>query len=95
MYIELTSQIVSLGGVPCESVPDAFFIDQGDANSVQKGKLARKLCSECPVRLLCLEYALESNEDEGMWGGLSSPERFKLRKRRVASEGVYSDSFRR
>ena len=89
MYMEMTSKIVSLGGVPCESVPDAFFIDRGDANSVQKGKLAKKLCSECPISLLCLEYALESNEDEGTWGGLSSSERLKLRKGRMVSEKVY------
>jgi len=46
--------------------------------------MSKALCAECPVNLLCLEYALESNEDEGIWGGLTNSERKAIRRRRAA-----------
>ncbi len=89
LYVELTEGIREVGGVPCESVPDAFFVDFGDPNSHQKGKLARKLCAECPLTLLCLEYALEANEHEGTWGGLTGTQRAGLKKNRMTNARVH------
>lgn len=36
---------------------------------------------ECPVRLTCLLYAEENNEQHGIWGGLSHRERNALRRK--------------
>ena len=38
----------------------------------------KDVCSHCPVRSLCLEYALANDEKYGVWGGLSRPERLKV-----------------
>jgi WhiB family redox-sensing transcriptional regulator len=47
---------------------------------------ARQICFECPVRMECLEYALEYRIDHGVWGGASERERRRiLRSRRVLS----------
>jgi len=43
---------------------------------------AKLLCGRCDVRAECLEYALETNEEFGIWGGLSTAERRTLRRRR-------------
>jgi WhiB family redox-sensing transcriptional regulator len=40
---------------------------------------AKSVCRECPVRAQCLEFALDTNEKYGVWGGLSERERKALR----------------
>ena len=36
---------------------------------------ALRLCQSCPVRVDCLNYAVDNHIDHGMWGGLSARER--------------------
>ena len=43
---------------------------------------AKRLCFTCPVRLECLEYALTTHQEHGVWGGLNEPER-RARQRSV------------
>lgn len=43
---------------------------------------ARAICAACPVREECLDFALTSRQDEGVWGGLTETERRRLRRRR-------------
>jgi len=42
---------------------------------------AKQVCGECPVNVECLEYALETNQDSGIWGGTSEEERRNIRRR--------------
>ena len=58
--------------------PEAFFPEKGGST-----RDAKKICSSCEVRTLCLEYALQNDERFGIWGGLSERERRKLKKRAV------------
>lgn len=55
--------------------PEAFFPEKGGST-----RDAKKICGSCEVRTRCLEYALEHNQQFGIWGGLSERERRKLRK---------------
>jgi WhiB family transcriptional regulator, redox-sensing transcriptional regulator len=41
---------------------------------------AKKLCARCPVRSACLRFALETNQDDGTWGGLDEGERRRYRR---------------
>ncbi|HEX6597167.1 MAG TPA: WhiB family transcriptional regulator [Acidimicrobiales bacterium] len=43
---------------------------------------AKAVCATCPVRDLCLEYALITRQDDGVWGGLTETERRRVRRRR-------------
>ncbi len=43
---------------------------------------ARRICADCPVKDLCLEYALSHRIDHGVWGGCSERERRRILKRR-------------
>lgn len=54
--------------------PNLWFRDE-DTNNY---RVARQFCNRCPVRQLCLDFALENHEAHGMWGGKSPKERAKL-----------------
>ena len=43
---------------------------------------AKRLCSQCPVREPCLEYALRTRDPHGVWGGLNELERRRLLRAR-------------
>ncbi|AZM92743.1 MULTISPECIES: WhiB family transcriptional regulator [unclassified Streptomyces] len=45
----------------------------------QRDAQAKRLCSACPVREVCLRHALSTQEPYGVWGGLTARERRKLR----------------
>jgi hypothetical protein len=40
---------------------------------------ARRVCSACPVRQQCLDYAITNRIAYGIWGGLTERERRALR----------------
>jgi WhiB family transcriptional regulator, redox-sensing transcriptional regulator len=44
---------------------------------------AKAICALCPVREQCLDYALRNAVKHGIWGGLSTEERTRERRRRV------------
>jgi WhiB family redox-sensing transcriptional regulator len=54
-----------------------FFPAQGDAN-----RLARQMCASCPVRIPCLDYAVDNHEEFGIWGGTTPRERQAIRRRK-------------
>lgn len=56
---------------------DPFFPERGASAAV-----AKEACRACPVQVQCLEYALATNEDFGIWGGTSARERSRILRRR-------------
>jgi len=46
---------------------------------------ARRVCAGCSVTHQCLEYALASRLDQGVWGGTSSRERRRISRDRRAT----------
>lgn len=64
--------------VPLEHPEDVFFPEKGQGNY---GRLARQVCASCPVKQECLEYAIESGEQYGIWGGMNAKERYKERRK--------------
>ena len=68
-------------GLCREIHPSVFFPSDGVGVEV-----ARRICLDCPVKAPCLEYALRSRIDHGVWGGASERERRRiLRQRRLAA----------
>jgi WhiB family transcriptional regulator, redox-sensing transcriptional regulator len=57
--------------------PDIFFPERGKPTAP-----AKAICAVCPVRVECLEYALDASEKFGVWGGTSEKERRRLRRDR-------------
>lgn len=46
---------------------------------------AKAVCAACPVAEACLEYALETNQVSGIWGGTTEEERKSLRRKWLAA----------
>ena len=44
--------------------------------------VALNICRYCKVRDLCLDYAIQHNETEGIWGGVRPEERRRMRAAR-------------
>lgn len=53
----------------------AFYPEQG-ASAVE----AKMICRACTVRDQCLDYAMAHNERHGVWGGMTDPERQRLKR---------------
>ncbi len=51
-------------------------------------RLARRVCGQCPVTGDCLEFALATNQEAGVWGGLTEDDRRRLRKGVPAEVGA-------
>jgi WhiB family redox-sensing transcriptional regulator len=47
------------------------------------GEYAKKVCAECPVEEQCLEWALQNDEQHGIWGGTTPKQRMRIRKKRA------------
>jgi len=50
--------------------PDIFF-----PSKEEDASQAKAVCCDCHVRKECLDFALDSNQTFGVWGGLSEMER--------------------
>lgn len=67
------------------SDPDLFFPEKDQQAQVQVEE-AKAVCSTCPVRAPCLEYALTAREKQGVWGGTSDNDRRAIRRQRKEAE---------
>ncbi|MGD0380066.1 MAG: WhiB family transcriptional regulator [Acidimicrobiales bacterium] len=66
----------------CRNMDPAVFFPS-DGVGVQA---AQRICADCEVARPCLEYALASKIEEGVWGGASERHRRRLlRQRRAAN----------
>ena len=72
------------GAICRDTDPDLFFPVGTTGNALVQIDRAKEVCDQCPVKVDCLDYALETNQDSGIWGGTSEEERRVLRRQYVA-----------
>ncbi|MDQ1034222.1 WhiB family redox-sensing transcriptional regulator [Streptomyces sp. V3I8] len=66
----------------CRTVdPDLFFPIGNTGPALVQIEDAKSVCRRCPVQAQCLEWALETGQSIGVWGGRSEGERRALRRR--------------
>lgn len=71
-------------GICNESVASLFFAPYKEPANQRstRVRLAKEVCAACPVIEECAEYAIEAQEEYGVWGGMNEKERNAFRRRR-------------
>jgi WhiB family transcriptional regulator, redox-sensing transcriptional regulator len=71
----------------CRSYDNIIFFgeDVGETELERQAREghAKSICQSCPVIEPCLEFAMETNQKYGIWGGLTDKERASLKRRRA------------
>ncbi len=60
--------------------PELFFPVGTTGLAVDQIADAKDVCRQCPAQEPCLEFALLTNQDSGVWGATSEEERRTLRR---------------
>jgi WhiB family redox-sensing transcriptional regulator len=66
-----------------DSNPDLFFPIGATGTALAQIEAAKDVCRACPVTRECLEFALETNQEAGVWGGTTEEERRAMRRERL------------
>lgn len=62
--------------------PDLFYpVGQGP-DALNNSDHAKAICAGCPVKAACLQHAIDTGEEHGIWGGLDETERAAMRGRK-------------
>lgn len=61
--------------------PSVFFPVGVTGPAEQQIATAKQICASCPVRLECLEFAMATKQNFGVWGGYDEEERREMRRR--------------
>ncbi|WP_272027677.1 WhiB family transcriptional regulator [Kocuria rosea] len=64
-----------------EKDPELFFPLGDTGPALLQIEEAKAVCHRCPVMDICLQWALETGQDAGVWGGMSEDERRALKRR--------------
>lgn len=68
-----------------EEDPELFFPIGNTGPAIAQAERAKAVCARCEVQAVCLRWALENNQDAGVWGGMSEDERRALKRRTTRS----------
>lgn len=68
--------------------PELFFPIGTSGPALEQIEVARAICMQCEVRRECLEWALATGQDAGVWGGTSEDERKEMRRARRRASRV-------
>lgn len=71
--------------IGCAGVdPEVFFPPGGGGDAAGETRKAKRICRRCPHTSACLEWAVDTGQDYGIWGGTTPDERRKLSERTAA-----------
>lgn len=62
--------------------PEFFFPIGKTGRAFAEIQRAKAICVSCPVRAECLAFALDTDQDYGIWGGCDEDERRVLHRQR-------------
>jgi WhiB family transcriptional regulator, redox-sensing transcriptional regulator len=84
MLTTLRSQVTDLAwrsDATCRDLnPDLFFPVGVTGYAVEQIEAAKSFCRGCPAKEDCLEFAITTNQEYGVWGGTTEEERRVLRR---------------
>jgi WhiB family redox-sensing transcriptional regulator len=62
--------------------PELFFPVGSTGPAVEQAERAKRVCARCPVKAQCLDFAIGTKQDAGVWGGTDEEQRRLLRRAR-------------
>lgn len=65
----------------CKDKPTDWWFGS-DRVASEETQWAIAICEGCPVRAACLDFAINTHQEEGLWAGLNPRERRNERRRR-------------
>ena len=62
-----------------------FFHPDGERGPARARRqaAAKAVCASCPIQRGCLQWALDTGQEAGVWGGTSEDERRALKRRQA------------
>lgn len=71
--------------LPCkQGDPELFFPPKYNLEYKKQIEEAKAVCDSCPIRYLCLDWAVAIPGLEGLWAGTTPPERRRMRTGKAA-----------
>ena len=80
---------------PCMAIADVAWRSNGACQGLDAeifypenedhADFALSVCEQCAVRIACLDYALDTREQQGVWGGATARDRRKMLRQRRQS----------
>ncbi|WP_216590489.1 WhiB family transcriptional regulator [Streptomyces brasiliscabiei] len=68
--------------------PELFFPVGTTGPALDDVAAAKRVCARCPVRRECLDWALDSGQTAGVWGGMGEEERTDLLRRAGSADAA-------
>lgn len=66
-----------------------FYPEMGVKGAAKQVREMKVFCRQCSVILECLDYAIDNDEQYGIWGGMTPKERTRIRRQpRVIRESI-------
>lgn len=62
----------------CADKPVQWWFPRSVNGAEPKARAAIALCGTCPVRVACLQFALDGDDRHGIFGGLLPYERYQI-----------------
>lgn len=79
-YFRLVYDTTKFKEAACQGIDTEIFYPESNDLELEQWQVIRRICSTCPIREMCLEWAL-CHEREGIWAGTRPHDRRKLRHR--------------
>ena len=67
---------------------DLFFPVGTSGMAVEEVAAAKRVCGECEVSGPCLDFALDTRQEFGVWGGMDEDERREILRRTKAGHSL-------
>ncbi|MGX7681002.1 WhiB family transcriptional regulator [Jatrophihabitans sp. DSM 45814] len=74
-------------GGACRGLDSSTFFhpeNERGPSKMRRERQAKEVCARCPVTQRCLQWALETREPYGVWGGRTTEERALMIRLRTA-----------
>jgi WhiB family redox-sensing transcriptional regulator len=75
-------------GITISPETDYWYPEEDDEDKALKIETAKAICSQCPVLDECFEYALEYEDEFGIWGGKTPRERRAYKRKLAKANGT-------